>query len=120
MDIQDDNAILKLILEESCLDFCSADGTGRLCCNYGEFYLICNHNVCIIHKDFYNDTQICYACEASEDKSARKIQRWFKTQLIKIRLRQLVVQHQNNEAKKKSRDLQRKYAREKFLRRFDK
>lgn len=130
MNFQDEQAMLRMIMEESRLEICSADGSGLLCNNYGEYFLNCGHHVCVVHKEFNEETAICYACEAVRDRAARRIQRWWHHCLLKIRLKRICYSRENSAnkiksflkmvvAKRKVRDLRRKRARERFLDRFD-
>lgn len=133
MDNQTEEEILQLIMKESKLEYCSADGNGLLCNNYGEFRLNCNHRVCIIHKEM----NYCFACGALQEKCARKIQRWYKRAIMRRRVRELSEFAKTRRmrenwaadvikgaikikiAKNKLRDLRRIQARESFLRRFE-
>ena len=88
-------------------------------------------------KNFQEETGICYACEAKFDRAARKIQKWFRRHLIAIRVHYIAISQRSNEiqkrwaaetivaffkmiqAKRYVRDIRRRIAREKFLKRFD-
>lgn len=130
MNAQDDDAILRTILEESVLEYCSADGNSVLCGNFAQFFLECGHQVCIFHKELQAETTLCYACEAMQDRAARQIQRWYKKRLMRRKMSTSVMIHVYAAekiksflkivvAKKKLRNLKRLQAKEKFLRRFE-